>query len=138
MTVLTLMRRYNQFIVYVVLILVSSSDGCHSSFSRHLFSRRARRERSQSSTSSRYMMVRVPPAAPPLRPSPPPPQRKPPHLPIRTRSPSPPPPPIALSLLEMGFTFNAIKRALAETGKILLVSLHYVKPRICINSSIQT
>ncbi|XP_021370838.1 probable E3 ubiquitin-protein ligase HERC1 isoform X1 [Mizuhopecten yessoensis] len=91
------------------------SDGPHSSFSRHLFSRRARRERSQSTTASRYSMVRVPPAAPPLRPSPPPPQRKPPHLPIRTRSPSPPPPPISLSLLEMGFTLSAIKRALTET-----------------------
>ncbi|XP_069137757.1 probable E3 ubiquitin-protein ligase HERC1 isoform X1 [Argopecten irradians] len=91
------------------------SDGPHSSFSRHLFSRRARRERSQSTTASRYSLVRVPPAAPPLRPSPPPPQRKPPHLPIRTRSPSPPPPRIAMSLLEMGFSLNAIKRALTET-----------------------
>ncbi|XP_062621584.1 probable E3 ubiquitin-protein ligase HERC1 [Saccostrea cucullata] len=42
--------------------------------------------------------------------------KKPPHPPVRARSPSPPPPPIAAPLLEMGFSIQAIKKAIRETG----------------------
>nr|XP_022329995.1 probable E3 ubiquitin-protein ligase HERC1 isoform X2 [Crassostrea virginica] len=42
--------------------------------------------------------------------------KKPPHPPVRARSPSPPPPPIAAPLLEMGFSIQAIKKAIRETN----------------------
>lgn len=42
--------------------------------------------------------------------------KKPPHPPVRARSPSPPPPPIAAPLLEMGFSIQAIKKAIRETS----------------------
>ena len=43
--------------------------------------------------------------------------KKPPHPPVRARSPSPPPPPLAAPLLEMGFSIQAIKKAIRETSK---------------------
>ena len=85
--------------------------------SRHLFSRRTRRERHSGGLASTRAtnVTPVPPQAPPLRTAPPP-QRRPPHPPIRTRSPSPPPPPIVTPLLEMGFSMQAIKKAITKTG----------------------
>ncbi|KAK3097022.1 hypothetical protein FSP39_005665 [Pinctada imbricata] len=106
------------------------SDGSNSGFfTRHLSNRMSRHDRSTQSqpvSLSSIDTLSVPAHPPPLRQPPASGQRipgigrgtsrKPPHPPVRARSPSPPPPPIAAPLLEMGFSIHAIKKALQETG----------------------